>query len=90
VIASIRTKCIGEGPESFHDLRSVPKAGRLREQVENRQRTCTRVLFLRKAELRFFHFLEIVTGSSEDPSTTWLVPSTAAACCKQVSSAGGS
>jgi hypothetical protein len=27
---------------------------------------CTRVLFLRKAELGFFHFLEIVTG--------WLVP----------------
>ncbi len=39
-----------------------------------RRRACTEVLFLRKAELRFFHFLEIVTGWltfrwSEDPST---------------------
>jgi hypothetical protein len=49
------------------DLRSMPKAGRLREQVENHRRACTQVLFLRKAELGFFHFLEIVTG--------WLVPS---------------
>jgi hypothetical protein len=45
----------------------MPEAGRLREQVENHRRACTQVLFLRKAELRFFHFLEIVTG--------WLVPS---------------
>jgi hypothetical protein len=34
-----------------------------------RIRACTQVLFLRKAELGFFHFLQIVTG--------WLVPSTA-------------
>jgi hypothetical protein len=27
-----------------------------------RRRACTLVLFLLKAELRFFHFLEIVTG----------------------------
>jgi len=52
----------------FHDLRSVPESGRLREQVENHRRACTQVLFLRKAELRFFHFLEIVIG--------WLIPST--------------
>ncbi len=32
-----------------------------------RRRASTQVLFLRKAELAFFHFLEIVTG--------WLVPS---------------
>jgi len=56
VIASIRTKCKGEGPESFHDLRSVPKDGRPREQVENRRRACIRVVFLRIAELGFFHF----------------------------------
>ncbi len=67
MVASIRTKCIGQGPESFHDLRSVPKAGRPREPVENRRRACTRVLFLPNSELGFFHFLEIVTG--------WLVPS---------------
>jgi hypothetical protein len=48
-------------------LRSAPEAGRPREQVENHGRACTQVLFLCKAELRFFHFLEIVTG--------WLVPS---------------
>jgi hypothetical protein len=39
-----------------------------REQVEIDGRACTQVLFLHKAELGFFHFLEIVTG--------WLVPST--------------
>jgi hypothetical protein len=74
----------------FRDLRSMPKAGRLREQVENHKRACTQVLFLRKAELGFFHFLETVTGwpvpsagqkipgcsRSEDPSIAWLVPST--------------
>jgi hypothetical protein len=49
-------------------LRSVPEAGRLREQVENHRRACTQVLFLSKAELEFFHFLEMVTG--------WLVLST--------------
>ncbi len=32
-----------------------------------RRRACTQVLFLRKAELGFFHFLQTVTG--------WLVPS---------------
>ncbi len=48
-----------------------------------RRRARTQVLFLHKAELGFFHFLEIVTGWlvtlcwSEDPSTAWLVPSTA-------------
>jgi hypothetical protein len=39
----------------------------LREHVKNQGRTCTQVLFLPKAELGFFHFLDIVTG--------WLVPS---------------
>jgi hypothetical protein len=48
-------------------LRSVPEAGRPREQVENHGRAYTQVLFLPQAELGFFHFLEIVTG--------WLVPS---------------
>jgi len=48
------------------DLRS--DADRLRDQVENHARACTEVHFLRKAELGFFHLLEIVTGSSEDPS----------------------
>ncbi len=38
-------------------------------EVLCRIRACTQVLFLRKAELGFFHFLQIVTG--------WLVPSTA-------------
>jgi hypothetical protein len=51
----------------FCDLRSVPEAGRPREQVKILGRACTRVLLLPKAELGFFHFLEIVTG--------WLVPS---------------
>ncbi len=51
----------------FCDLRSVPQAGRPREQVENHERAYTQVLFLRKALPRFFHFLEIVTG--------WLVRS---------------
>jgi hypothetical protein len=50
------------------DLRSVPESRRPREQqVENHGRGCTHVLSLRKAELEFFHFLEIVRG--------WLVPS---------------
>jgi hypothetical protein len=44
----------------------MPKASRLKEHVENRGRVCTQVLFLCKAGLRFFHFLEIVTG--------WLLP----------------
>jgi hypothetical protein len=64
---------IGEGPEyrPFRNSRVVPEAGRPREQVENygpREqvendgRACTQVLFLHKAALGFFHFLEIVTG----------------------------
>jgi hypothetical protein len=42
-----------------------------------------RSFFLRKAELGFFHFLEIVTGwlvsspGQKDGSAGWLVPSTA-------------
>jgi hypothetical protein len=43
------------------------EGGRPREQVENHGRACTQVLFLCKAELGFFHFLEIMTS--------WLVPS---------------
>ncbi len=91
-----RVFCVGEGPEYrlFRDMRCVPKAGRQREQVENQRRTSTQVLFLCKAELGFFHFFEIVTGWlvpfswSEDPNTTWLIPSTAEdpACWRQVSS----
>jgi hypothetical protein len=45
----------------------VPNASRPREPVKNHGRACTQVLFLSKAELGFFHFLEIVTG--------WLAPS---------------
>ncbi len=48
-------------------MRSVPKAGRPREHVKSHGRACTQFLFLSKAELRFFYFLEIVTG--------WLAPS---------------
>jgi hypothetical protein len=40
---------------------------RPQEHVKNHERACTQVCFLCKAELRFFHFLEIVTG--------WVVPS---------------
>jgi hypothetical protein len=67
----------------FHDLRSMLKASRRREQVENHERPCTSVFFLSKGDLGFFHFLEIVTGLaatfrwSKDPSTAWLIPSTA-------------
>jgi hypothetical protein len=69
VSARFTHSSIGEGPEyrPFRDLRSVPEAGRPREPVKNQGEGCTRVLFLRKAELGFFHFLEIVTG--------WLVRS---------------
>jgi hypothetical protein len=45
----------------------VPKDGRPTEHVKNHGRACTQVLFLSKAELGFFHFLEIVTS--------WLAPS---------------
>jgi hypothetical protein len=46
--------CIGEGLNTW-------------AQISNHGRACTQVLLLRKAELGFFHFLEIVTS--------WLVPS---------------
>lgn len=55
------------GPSVIWDLRSVPKTGRLSEQVENQERVCTQVLFLSKGELGFFDLLEIVTS--------WLIPS---------------
>jgi hypothetical protein len=47
---------IGEGPEyrPYSDLRSVPKASRLREWVKKHGRACTQVLFLCKAEPGFF------------------------------------
>jgi hypothetical protein len=45
----------------------VPKAGRPSEKIKNHERAYNQVLFLCKAELGFFHFLEIVTG--------WLVRS---------------
>jgi hypothetical protein len=61
---------IEEGPQykPFHDLRSVPGAGRLREQVENHGRACTQVLSLCRVEQSwdFFTFSKLVTG--------WLVP----------------
>jgi len=44
----------------------VPEPSRPREQVKNHGRACTKILSLRRAELNFFHFLDIVTG--------WLVP----------------
>jgi hypothetical protein len=78
--------CIGEGPEKywpFRDLRSVPEVSRPKEQVSNHGRACTQVLIPRKAELGFFDFFgnsDRLAGTfrwSEDPSTTWLVPSTA-------------
>jgi hypothetical protein len=55
---------MGEGPQytPFCDLRSVPEASRLREQVDNRGRGCIQFFFLSIAELGFFHFLEIVKG----------------------------
>jgi hypothetical protein len=79
-----RTFCIGEGPEyrPFRDLRSVPKAGKPREQVKNHGRACTQDLF-HKAELGFFYFLRnsdrlaITFCLSEDPNTARLVLSTA-------------
>ncbi len=60
-----------------------------KQWVMYRRRACTQVLSLREAELGFFHFLEIVTGTfswSQGPSTAWLVPSTVEdpACWKQV------
>ncbi len=60
---------VGEGPEyrPFGDLRFVPEAGKAREQIENHRTARIQVLFLGKAALGFFHFLELVTG--------WLVPS---------------
>jgi hypothetical protein len=66
--------------QALPHLRSLPDASRPREPLENDGRACTQVLFLRKAELGFVHFLEIVTG--------WLVPSTIEdpACWKQVPS----
>jgi hypothetical protein len=50
-----RSLRIREGPEyrPFRDLR---------EQVENHGRPVRRSFFLHKAELGFFHILEIVTG----------------------------
>jgi hypothetical protein len=77
---------IGEGPEyrPFCNLRSVPEPGTpLREQVTSHGRACTRVLFLHKAELGFFSLFmnsDRLAGTfcwSEDPSTAWLIPSTA-------------
>jgi hypothetical protein len=66
----------GEGPDEYRPFCD------LRFLLESHGRACTQVLFLCKAELGFFHILEIVTAWlgtfrwSEDPSTAWLVPST--------------
>jgi hypothetical protein len=59
----------------------MPEASRPKEQVSNHGRACTPVLFLLKAELGFFHVLEIATGwlvpsaGQKSPSTAWLLPS---------------
>ncbi len=45
----------------------MPEPGRPMEQVKNHGGACTQVLSLCRAELNFFHFLEIMTG--------WLVGS---------------
>jgi hypothetical protein len=60
---------VGKGPEyrPSEDLKFVPEDDNPREQIENHRTACTQVLFLGKAKLGFFHFLEIVTG--------WLAPS---------------
>jgi len=50
------TRSLSIGDRPFPDLRCVPEAGRPKQQVENYERACTQVLFLRKAELGFFHF----------------------------------
>jgi hypothetical protein len=73
---------IGEGPQHrpFLDLRSVPEAGRLRDNRSKiTEGPVTQVLF---PELGFFHFFwnsDRLAGTfrwwSEDPSTTWLVSS---------------
>ncbi len=81
----VRCLCIGEGPvlRPLRDLRSVPKAHKSREQIENYGRACTQVLFLHKAELGFFSLfrnsdrLARTFRWSEDPRIAWLVPSTA-------------
>jgi hypothetical protein len=51
---------------NFHWVKVTVTAWRVTSMC--RKCLCTHVHFLHKAELRFFHFLEIVTG--------WLVPST--------------
>jgi hypothetical protein len=75
---------IGEGPEPFGDLRSVREPGTpLREKVTNHGRACTQVLVLHKAEPGIFSLfinsdrLADTFCWSEDPSTAWLVRSTA-------------
>jgi len=50
-------------PEAGRPREQVENHRRAREQVENHRRAFTQVLFLRKAELRFFQFLETATGS---------------------------
>jgi hypothetical protein len=59
---------MGEGPEykPFRELRSVPQRIRRGNRSKSRKGLYLGP-FLRKAELGFFHFLEIVT--------CWLVPS---------------
>ncbi len=61
-----RRLCIGEGTGPYVIWDLCPHQLGPREQVGCHRRACTQVRFLRKVELRFFHFLEIVTG--------WLVP----------------
>jgi hypothetical protein len=49
-------ECFTYGRRAFRDFRSVPEAGRPREQVENHGRVCTQVLFLCKSSWDFFTF----------------------------------
>ncbi len=55
---------IGEKPILGPSL--MPKASRLREQVESHRRACYQVLFVSKTELGTFHFLE--TSSNPVPN----------------------
>jgi len=56
---------VGEAAQEDHTLIIIHKPHK--GPFYMYRRPCTQALFLRKSELGFFHFLEIVTG--------WLVPS---------------
>ncbi len=75
----------GSLPACHLPSKYLPVSCPLLGMVRCRRMACTQVLFLRKAELGFFHFCgkcdsDRLAGTfrwSEDPSTTWLLPSTA-------------